>query len=194
MKPKILIWKPRLDTLTISLTNAEGQKHTYKLSQIIVCVDNSRGRVSALDCITLHDVIPPSESEDKERSWTHEGWVSRRSGQRFVKEISAARPRLDFAKQIDVFSYLVDAYHDYLVEEHADLFKHGPVELAILGFGIEGFDHVYLDGELIKLPIEQARLVVLVSNRDFGDLNMSVFRFTFRTWDDAQFDFIGAVP
>jgi hypothetical protein len=94
---------------------------------------------------------------------------------------------LDFGNQEATIYRLADAINDGLLQHQTDLFKKGPDQIALVGFGVKGLDYIYLAGGTYKLPVENAVLVVVVSNRDYGELKMSLFRFNIHAWNQAEF-------
>jgi hypothetical protein len=184
IKPKIVIKNPRLYDMSIAFSNGLGQRRTCDISNIVLTVSNSEGRVSALDAIIAHTVWIGKKAEE---GLCPAGWTSLGGERRFTHLASTIMSDLDFGNQEATIYRLADAINDGLLQHQTDLFKKGPDQIALVGFGVKGLDYIYLAGGTYKLPVENAVLVVVVSNRDYGELKMSLFRFNIHAWNQAEF-------
>jgi hypothetical protein len=84
---------------------------------------------------------------------------------------------------------IADIFQEHLLEERNSITR-GMGRFAFIGFGVEGFKHAYVAGNLYKLPIEQHILAVSISDRVYGKLGVYAFQLDYRKWDDPKFRFL----
>lgn len=188
IKPKLHMLTPVGVVHTYPFQDAKGQTKERHVCEIQLGIDNMKGRASAIDVDIIVSVQTP-KGNLMERG-VAAGYIAP-DGDRKLRHFFHSQPpyglRL-YADELDTLYEMADVFAENLLCGRVTLPKDGG-ETAIVGYGIEGVNHVLLGEFSCELPIDDYVFAIVVSNDKYGQLVGKYFKVIWHqdTWDQPKF-------
>jgi hypothetical protein len=182
VKPNVTVNVPTLEFHDL-LFEINNHTTTRRIYNIAVFASNKNGRTPASDATVFCSVRPGREHPSFSSAC---GWLTMEGSRKLRLFLTDTKLPLLANDEEGTLFHMADVFDERLLEARASI-PRGLGRNAIIGYGIEGINRVFLAGDCYPLPIKDLALQLRVSNDDYGELVTRHFAVNCEEWAKPRF-------